>query len=50
MQKKKNEEQKTIYEKWEEDSKLPNGGISFDDTEWDGKYIEIRRPNENKDK
>jgi DNA invertase Pin-like site-specific DNA recombinase len=40
----------TIYEKWEQDSKLPNGGIGFDDSECDGTYIEIRRPNKDKNK
>jgi hypothetical protein len=47
---KKSEEKKplTIYDKWEQDSKLPNGGIGFDDSEWTGEYIEIREPNKDK--
>lgn len=52
MQKDKKEEQKplTIYEKWDRDSKEPNGGIGFDDSECDGTFIKIRRPNKDKDK
>jgi hypothetical protein len=34
----KNEEKKplTIYDRWNKDSEEPNGGIGFDDSEWDG--------------
>lgn len=51
MSDKKEEQQPlTIHEKWQKDSELPNGGIGFDDSEWDGAYIPIRKPKKDKDK
>jgi hypothetical protein len=49
MAKDKEEKTLTIHDKWNEDSKLPNGGLNFDDSEWDGTYIKIRRPDEKKE-
>lgn len=36
----------TIHDKWKLDSKLPGGGLNFDDSEWDGEYIEIEQIDE----